>query len=281
MTTISFPTAPPLVRRLLIVRRLGGALWPTLIVALIAVAILAPLLPLQDVATQRLSDSLAPPSASHLLGADELGRDVLARLVFGARTTFLSSLLCVAVAVALGLPAGLIAGYRRGLFDQIVSRIADGIMAVPPLVLLLAVIAAIGPGLAKSMIILGVILSPRLYRVVRGETMVLAGTPFLEVGLMSGCSKTRIVTRYLLANLKEQVAVQITLLLGYAVLTEAGISFLGFGVQPPDPSLGVLLKSSIEFLDTAPILALAPGLVMTVFIIACNVVGDMRTRPQP
>lgn len=258
-----------------------GMFWPAAVGIVLLIGVAAPLLPLADPGAQSLADALAPPSADHLLGTDELGRDLLARLAFGARTTFLSALVCVMVCTAIGLPLGLLAGSWRGWFDRITSRIADGFMAVPPLVLLLAVIAAIGPGLMRSMVILGVILAPRLFRVVRAETIVLSDSPFFEVARMSGCGRMRIIVRYLLLNLREQAVVQITLLLGFAVLTEAGISFLGFGVQPPDSSLGVLLKSSMEFLETAPLLAMAPGLLMTSFIIACNLAGDRGVRIQP
>lgn len=255
-----------------------GLFWPLVVGVILLTGLAVPLLPLADPAAQSLSDALASPSTDHLLGTDELGRDLLSRLAFGARTTFLSAIVCVSVCTAIGLPLGLVAGSERGWFDQVTSRIADGIMAVPPLVLLLTVIAAIGPGLTRSMIILGVILAPRLFRVVRAETVVLSDSPFFEVARMSGCSRIRILSRYLLANLREQTVVQVTLLLGYAVLTEAGISFLGFGVQPPDPSLGVLLKSSMEYLETTPLLSLAPGLLMTMFIIACNLAGDRGSR---
>lgn len=248
-------------------------MWITIAV-LAALLLAAPLLPLQDPARQFLGGALASPSPDHWLGTDELGRDSFARLVQGARTTFAAAATAVTITMLIGLPLGLIAGYFRRWIDAVLSRVADAVMAVPPLILLLAAIAAIGPGITKSMIVLGVVLAPRLFRVVRGSTIALTGSGFLEVGRMSGCPARRMLVRYILPNIRAQVIVQFSLLFGYAVLTEAGISFLGLGVQAPEASLGVLLKNSIEFLEVAPLLTIAPGVVITGLILACNLLGD-------
>ena len=247
--------------------------WAVLLTAA-AVILVLPLLPIPDPNEQSLSDALAGPSAGHLLGTDQLGRDSLARLLYGMRTSFASAFLALAIAAGVGLPLGLISGYRGGTLDAVLARIADAIMSIPPLILLLAVITALGQGITKSMIILGLILSPRLFRVVRASTIALSTSEFLSVGRMSGCRTPRILARYILPNIREQVIVQLTILLGYGVLTEASISFLGLGVQPPNPSLGVLLRSSIDYLDQAPLLTLAPGIVISAFILGCNLAGD-------
>lgn len=252
--------------------RLAGLLG--LVVPVLFLLVLVPVLPLTDPNAQDLLGSLSGPSSEHWLGTDDLGRDVLSRVLYGARTTIAAALLAVAIAAAIGVPLGLIAGYRRGMFDAVASRAADAIMSVPPLILLLAAIAALGQGVTKSMVILGIIVSPRLFRVVRGTTIGLGGSEFIEVGRMSGCGTARILGRYVLPNIRNQVIVQLTILLGYGVLTEASISFLGLGVKAPDPSLGVLLKSAVEYISQAPYLTIAPGLMITGFILACNLVGD-------
>lgn len=241
------------------------------------VLFVGPLL-LPDPDTQRLASALEGPSGTHLLGTDNLGRDAAARLVGGTRTTTLAALTAVGVAVGVGLPLGLLAGYRRGWVDVLLARVADALMAVPPLILLLTTIAAIGQGVTKAMVVLGFILAPRMFRVARGATIGLSGSGYLEVGRMSGCSLPRILWRYVLPNVRSQVVVQVCLLFGFAVLIEAGISFLGLGVQPPSSSLGVLLKTSIEYLGKAPLLVIAPGTVITGLILACNLVGDRYTQ---
>ena len=209
-------------------------LW-ALLGAVALVALAAPVLPMPDPAAQDLSQALGGPTSGHWLGTDALGRDTFARLVYGARTTFSAAALAVIITVLVGLPFGLLVGYLRGVVDALLSRVADAVMAVPPLILLLAAIAALGPG---------------------------------------------ITLRYVLPNIRAQVVVQVSLLFSYAVLTEASISFLGLGVQAPDASLGVLLKTAIEYLASAPLLTAAPGLLITVFIPSCNLLGDAYTAKE-
>lgn len=254
-------------------------LW-ALLGAVALVALAAPVLPMPDPAAQDLSQALGGPTSVHWLGTDALGRDIFARSVDGARTTFSAAALAVIITVLVGLPFGLLAGYLRGVVDALLSRVADAVMAVPPLILLLAAIAALGPGITRSMVVLGLILAPRLFRVVRAATISLAGSGFLEVGRLSGCPSSRMLLRYVLPNIRAQVVVQVSLLFSYAVLTEASISFLGLGVQAPDASLGVLLKTAIEYLASAPLLTAAPGLLITVFILSCNLLGDAYTAKE-
>ncbi|MDI9894434.1 ABC transporter permease [Rhodococcus sp. IEGM 1381] len=250
-----------------------------LIVAFALLLLLGPLF-VPDPNAQSLRDSLQGPSLDHLLGTDNLGRDAAARLLEGTRTTTLAALTAVGVAIVIGLPLGLLSGYVRGGVDAVLARVADAVMAVPPLILLLAAIAALGTGVTKAMVILGVILAPRLFRVARGATIGLGNSGFLEVARMSGCSTPRILWRYVLPNVRSQVVVQICLLFSFGVLTEAGISFLGLGVQPPSASLGVLLRTSIEYLRDAPLLVIAPGVVITALILVCNLIGDRYTRSK-
>lgn len=243
--------------------------------ALLAVSLIAlPVLPLPSPNLQDLLHPLEGPSGSHWLGTDEVGRDALSRLLYGARTTLLAALFATAICAVIGLPLGLLAGRLGGTFDSIASRAADAIMAVPPLILLMAVIAALGQGVWKSMAVLGIILAPRLFRVTRAATINLSAAEFITVGEMSGIGRGRLLSQYILRNIRAQVVVQLTVLLGYAILTEASISFLGLGVTPPNPSLGVLLRSSMEFLAAAPLLVIAPGILISAVILACNLAGD-------
>lgn len=278
-TTVTTPVDPtvsmaPQKRRLRLPR--WGA-W--LLIAFVMLLVFGPAL-LPDPNEQNLRDALQGPSGAHLLGTDNLGRDAAARLLEGTRTTTLAALTAVGVAVLIGLPLGLFAGYIRGAADALLARVADAVMAVPPLILLLTAIAALGTGVTKAMVVLGVILAPRMFRVARGAAIGLGNSGFLEVARMSGCSTPRILWRYVLPNVRSQVVVQICLLFGFGVLTEAGISFLGLGVQPPDSSLGVLLKTSIEYLRDAPLLVIVPGIVITALMLVCNLIGDRYTKSK-
>lgn len=238
------------------------------------VAIVGPLLPLKDPGVQDLSVLLEPPSSEYLFGTDDLGRDLLSRVIYGARTSLLAAAIAVVTAGLIGVPLGLLSGYSRGLIDAVLSRIADAVMAVPPLILTLAAVAALGRGLFRAMFILGLVMAPRIFRVIRASAMTVAGSGFVEAGKLSGCGTPRLLTRYVLPNVRDQVAVQLSFLLGYAILIEAGLSFLGLGVRPPDPSLGVLLRGATSYLETAPHVVLIPGTILTALILSANVVGD-------
>lgn len=246
----------------------------SLLVLLAAVAVLAPWLPLQDPDAQDILHTLSGPSGSHLLGTDDVGRDVLARLIAGLNTSLGAAAVATLVASVLGVTAGLIGGYLGGWVDVVLSRISEVLLSVPALVLLLAVQSALHAGIHVTMAVLGALLTPQVYRVIRGSTIAIAKSTYVSAGRMSGCSHGRVITRYILPNIREQVAVQVSFQFGYALLVEAGISLIGIGVQPPAASLGTLLATAGTYMEMHPLLVLAPGVVLTILILAFNTLGD-------
>ncbi|OLT27333.1 hypothetical protein BJF79_01665 [Actinomadura sp. CNU-125] len=262
------------------VRRLGRGRTVALgFVALcLLIAVLVPVLPVADPTDQDVAETLAGMSGDHWLGTDQLGRDSFSRLLWGIRTSMFAALTAIGVAAVIGVPTGLLAGYRRGWIDAITGRVADAVLTVPALILLLTVQSALRTGIQGQMVTLGVIFAPRIYRVVRAETLRLAVSPFVTSGRMSGCSHTRIVRRYLLPGVRDQVAVQISYLLGLALVVEAGISFLGVGVQPPGASLGTLLTGASAMLAAEPRVVLIPAAVITALILCLNLLGDVEDK---
>ncbi|WP_067168560.1 ABC transporter permease [Microtetraspora niveoalba] len=246
----------------------------------LAVAVAVPFLPLGEPNRQHLGDTLASYSAEHLLGTDQLGRDLLARLLWGTRTSLFAALTAIAVATAVGLPFGMLAGYRRGWVEAATGRVADVILTVPALVLLLTVHAALRSGITGQMVTLGVVFAPRIYRVVRTETVKVATLPYLMAGRMSGCSHTRILLRYLLPGIRAQSLVQVSYLLGLSLLIEAGISFLGVGVESPNASLGTMLSGAAAMLASAPRVVLIPAAVLSLLILSLNVIGDIESKGE-
>ncbi len=267
---------PPRRRRL---KLSAGVIASGIFVAIaILITITVPILPLKDPNAQDLMNSLGPMSGSSWLGTDDLGRDLFSRLMWGIHTSMIAALIAVVVAVVLGLPTGLIAGFTGGWLDQILSRFSDVILTVPALILLLAAQTALNTGIRGQMIVLGLIFAPRIMRVVRAETVRLAASPFVTAGAMSGCSNSRLIFRYLLPGVRPQLAVQTSYLLGLSLVVEAGISFLGIGVKPPESSLGSLLIGASGLLSTEPRVILIPALVLTLLILALNVLGDALTK---
>ncbi|MGI5158960.1 ABC transporter permease [Microbispora sp. CA-102843] len=246
----------------------------------LAVSLAVPFLPLGDPNQQHLGDTLASYSAEHLFGTDQLGRDLLTRLLWGTRTSLFAALTAIAVATAVGLPFGMLAGYRRGWIEAVTGRLADVILTVPALVLLLTVHAALRTGITGQMVTLGVVFAPRIYRVVRTETVKVATLPYLMAGRMSGCSHTRILARYLLPGIRAQVLVQVSYLLGLSLLIEAGISFLGVGVESPNASLGTMLSGAATMLASAPRVVLIPAAVLSLLILSLNVIGDIESKGE-
>lgn len=244
------------------------------VVLLIIAAVFAPLIAPHDPLDQELRNSFAGPSLDHPLGADRLGRDTLSRLIFGARFSLLAAGQAVAVAVVLGVPVGILAGYLRGWFDAIASTIADAVLSIPAIVLALAIIGMLKPNLTNAMIAIGIVYAPRLFRVVRGAALAVREETFVEAARAGGVGSFTIARTHVLPNVLSPLVVQISLALGFAVLAEAGVSFLGLGVQPPDASWGVMLGQSTNQLENHPELVLAPGIAIMATVLAFNVLGD-------
>jgi len=237
-------------------------------------AIFAPLIAPKDPIEQSLSHSFASPGSDYWLGADRLGRDTLSRLIYGARYSLLAAAQAVAVAVVLGVPLGLLAGFVRGWFDSVASLCADAVLSIPAIILALAIVGVLGPNLTNAMIAIGIVYAPRLFRVVRGAAISVREETYIDAARASGVGTLRIARGHVLPNVMSPLIVQISLALGFAVLAEAAVSFLGLGVQPPDASWGVMLGQATAQLEDHPILVLAPSIAIVLTVLAFNVLGD-------
>ncbi len=232
--------------------------------------------------TQDLNEMLGPSSTQHWLGTDDLGRDVLSRLIYGAPVTIYASLLAVSVAVVLGVPLGLLAGYLGGWFDEMVSRVIDTLLSFPAIVLAIAVTGALGIGLTNAMISVGIVFAPQLARLVRARTLVVKHELYVDAARCYGSSMGRILWRHVLPNTIQPVIVQITLLLAGALLAEASLSFLGLGIQPPHASWGVMLARAYQNMEIAPEQMYAPGLAILFTALAFNTLGEsLRVALDP
>lgn len=244
------------------------------LVALSAAALLAPEVAPHDPLAQNLGAILAPPSARHLLGTDDLGRDVLSRLVHGARLSLGASLMAVAIAVVLGVPFGLVAGYLGGLTDDAIMRVSDAVQSIPALVLAMAIAAALGPGLFRVMVAVGVVFAPRFARLVRGQVLALREEVFVESARAVGASHTRILTRHVFPNVLSPIVVQVSISVAFALLAETSLSFLGVGIRPPLPSWGADVGRGYRFMRLAPWLVFMPGMAILLTTLAFNFIGD-------
>lgn len=243
------------------------------LILLALIAIFAPLIAPYSPSAQSLGARNAPPSAEHWLGTDSLGRDLFSRMVWGTRVTLIAPFIAVAVGLILGIPTGLVAGYRGGKVDAVSGRVADAFLAMPGIVLAMAIIAARGPSTFNAMVAVGLVFAPRLFRVVRGATISVREETFVDASIVAGAPDRRLIFAHILPNVAPAVIVQSTILLGVAVLAEAGLSFLGIGVQPPTSTWGVLLRRGFddggEGLQT-----LVPGAAITLLILSFQFVGD-------
>jgi len=255
-------------------RRTSFVIAAAFIGVLIVAAVGAPLLAPHDPGTQNLANQLQGPSGTHPLGTDDLGRDVASRLIFAARLALLAPLISVGVAVLIGVPSGLLAGLRRGWLDAVTGRIADSLLSLPGLAFALAIVAVLGPGLTNAMVAMGIVFAPSLYRVVRGATLTVAEETYIESARSIGASNSRIVVSHVMPNIAAPLLVQVTILMGVALLAEASLSFLGLGVQAPDASWGSMLRTAYENQYSAPYSVLPAGIALVLTVLAFNTVGD-------
>lgn len=240
---------------------------------IIACALAAPLLAPYEPEAQSLGDRLQAMSWNHPFGTDDLGRDVLSRLLFASRVSLIAAVQATAIGVVLGVPIGLVAGYVQGFVDTLVSRVADAIMAIPALLLALAIVGILEPNLTSAMIAIGVVYAPNLFRVTRAATISVREETFVEAARSVGSSTGRIITGHVVPNILSPLVVQISLSMGFAILFEASISFLGLGVQPPDASWGSMLGRSTRFPES-PHLVVIPGIAILLTVLSFNVIGD-------
>ncbi len=249
---------------------------------LVVLSISAPLIAPYAPTAQDVSNTLADPSAAHLLGTDDLGRDVFSRLIHGAPATLYASFLAVTIAILLGLPVGLIAGFLGGWVDDVISRIIDALLSFPAIVLAIAVTGALGIGLTNGMIAVGIVFSPQIARLVRARTLVVRQELYVDAARCFGAPVSRILWRHVLPNTIQPVIVQVTLLLAGALLAEASLSFLGLGIQPPNPSWGAMLARAYQNMEIAPAQMYPPGLAILLTALAFNTLGEsMRVALYP
>jgi len=250
---------------------LAAGLW---ILIVILVSIAAPFFAPHDPEYADIARTLQQPSVTHLLGTDDIGRDVLSRLIFAGRISLAAAVMAVAVAVAIGLPLGLMSGYFSGWVDRVLTMVNDTLMSFPALILAVALIGFLGPSLRNAMLAVGLVFAPRIMRVVRGATLSVREEDYIAASKVTGARPFFIARRHVLRNIASPVIVQITLSIGIAMLAESSLSFLGLGVQPPQASWGSMLKRGFSYMGFGVHLVLAPGLILMSVVLALNVLGD-------
>jgi peptide/nickel transport system permease protein len=257
-----------------LVKRKGAVVGLVVITTFILLALLAPVISPYDAVATSWSLVRKPPSALHWFGTDELGRDSLARVIYGARASLLAGLISVTIAMSIGVPLGLLAGYRGGFADALISRITDAMLACPFLILAIALAAFLGPSLGNAMIAIGVSATPVFIRLTRGQVMSVKVEDYVEAARSIGNPPWRIALVHILPNILPALLVQATLSIAAAIIAEAALSFLGLGQQPPAPSWGSMLNAAQRFLTNAPWMAIWPGLAIFLVVLSLNLVGD-------
>jgi peptide/nickel transport system permease protein len=274
--SIAQAEAPLARRRWLPAPRLRGAapVCAAIILALVVVALLSPWIAPQDPDAVELGDSLLGMSAAHPFGTDDSGRDILSRIMVGARLSLLGPLLVVVLSTAIGVPLGLLAGYRGGIVDALLSRVWDLMFAFPPLLLAIVIVATFGAGFTTATIAIAITYIPLLARVVRGVVLAERDKPYVQSCRVQGFSGSRTALLHVLPNVAPAIVAQATLNFGYALLDLAGLAFLGLGVQPPTADWGAMLAAGRESLLLAPNEVVAASAAITLSVVAFNVVGD-------
>lgn len=249
------------------------------LVLLLALALLAPLITSHEPNAQNFDAILSPAGTpGYLLGSDDLGRDVLSRLVHGAQASLLASFLAVGVALLIGIPFGLAAGYLGGIVDSAVMRVVDTLLSFPAIILAIAITAALQPSLVNSMIAVGIVFAPSVARLMRAQVLAVKEETYVQAARSFGSGSRHLVLRHLVPNSIQPVLVQSSLLLAHALIAEASLSFLGLGVQPPNPSWGSMLARAYTFLYQSPLQMLVPGLAIAATALAFNVLGDVAQQ---
>ncbi len=240
----------------------------------VALAVFAPWIAPYDPIATSWSAIRQGPSAAHWFGTDEIGRDVLSRVVWGTRASLLAGVVSVSISLALGVPIGLAAGFVGGFVDALISRITDAFLACPFLILAIALAAFLGPNLTNAMIAIGVSATPIFVRLTRALVINVKVEDFIEAARALGNSPVRIAVRHVLPNILAPVIVQATLAIAAAIIAEASLSFLGLGQQPPAPSWGSMLNTAKNYVDNAPWMAIWPGLAIFLLVLSFNLFGD-------
>ncbi|MGE5337920.1 MAG: ABC transporter permease [Gemmatimonadota bacterium] len=260
------------VRRLL--KRRAAVFGLAVVVAMVLLALAAPLVAPFDPLATSFAIVRRAPSGTHWFGTDEVGRDLLSRVIWGGRASLAAGVISVSIAVGVGVPLGMLAGYVGGAVDAVVSRITDAMLAIPFLILAIALAAFLGPSLSNAMIAIGITATPIFVRLSRGQVLAVRAEDYVEAARAVGNPPHRILLRHILPNILPPVIVQATLAIAAAIIAEASLSFLGLGQQPPAPSWGSMLNTAQRFLTQAPWMAIYPGLAIFVTVLAFNLLGD-------
>ena len=271
MTDIALGSRTWSLRRL--ARHPTALLGIVLVGTFLGLALTAPLVSPFD-PTAQPARRLLPPGGRYLLGTDEFGRDVFSRIVHGARISLQVGIVSVGIALAVGGVLGLVSGYCLGIVDALTGRLVDVMFAFPSIILIIALSGVLGASLTTAMVAIGVVYSPIFARIVRAPTLAVVQQPYVEGARALGASVARVVSRHVVPNIAAPIIVQTTLSFSTAILSEATLSFLGLGTQPPDPSWGTMLSAGRRFMELAPWVAVYPGLAIALTVLGLNLVGD-------
>ncbi|MBW2031618.1 MAG: ABC transporter permease [Deltaproteobacteria bacterium] len=244
------------------------------ILALVVTAVFAPFIAPYDPYKQDLDNTLSKPSSAHLLGTDTLGRDVLSRIIFGTRTSLLVGIVAIFMAASIGMLLGLVAGYFGGLVYTVIMRLIDALMTFPMILLALTIATVLGGGLRNIILALGVSLVPPYARLMCGQVLTVKQNDYVMAGQAMGASNIRIMFRHVAPNCFPPLIVLMTMMMGGAILAEAGLSFLGIGIKPPGAAWGAMVSEGYRYLLTNPVLSFAPGVAIMLVVFAFNMVGD-------
>ena len=255
-------------------KRKGAVIGLVVVATFILLALFAPFVAPYDPIATSWSLVRKAPSAQHWFGTDDLGRDVLSRVMYGARASLMAGAISVGIALSIGVPLGLLSGYRGGFIDALISRITDAMLACPFLILAIALAAFLGPSLSDAMIAIGISATPIFIRLTRGQVMVVKVEDYVEAARAMGNPRWRIALFHILPNIMPPLLVQAMLSIATAIIAEAALSFLGLGQQPPAPSWGSMLNAAQRFLTNAPWMAIWPGLAIFLVVLSLNLVGD-------
>ena len=276
------PAAPAAVREagpwrrawLRLRRRKGALVGLAVVVLFIILAVFAPWIAPHDPIAASWSAIRKAPSAQYWLGTDEIGRDVLSRVIWGTRASLLAGIVSVSISLLIGVPLGMMAGFLGGAVDAIISRITDAFLACPFLILAIALAAFLGPSLTNAMIAIGISAAPIFVRLARGQVLSVKVEDYVEAARAVGNSPLRIALRHILPNITAPLIVQATLAIAAAVIAEASLSFLGLGQQPPAPSWGSMLNTAKNYIDNSPWMAVSPGVAIFLLVLSFNLLGD-------
>jgi len=257
-----------------LLRNRSALIGGTVVLLFVLMAAFAPLLPLADPLKSNFLAIRKPPSELYWFGTDELGRDQVSRLFYGAQTSLLAGIVSVMIALAIGIPFGLLAGWYGGWTDIVISRITEAMLACPFLILAIAFAAILGPSLTNAMIAIGLSAVPIFIRLVRGQVMSVKAEDFVEGARSIGAGNLRIMLVHVLPNTLSPIVVQSTLFMAQAIILEASLSFLGLGQQPPSPSWGQMLNVAKNFMEQAPWMSVAPGVAIFLAVLGFNLLGD-------